>query len=76
MWRADAALREHIQGGPPKESAGLHGAAVAGIIAAMMGDGGVDLPQLGRLGLVRVAGKKPKLTFHAADELNAALTGD
>jgi hypothetical protein len=34
---------------------------------------GITIPQLGRMAVVPVSGSKPKLIFHGARELNAAL---
>jgi hypothetical protein len=34
---------------------------------------GISIPQLGRMAVVAVSGSKPKLIFHGARELNAAL---
>ena len=75
MFRASPALREHITAGEPSVVEGPHAAVVAAIIAGMQQEPGVDVPKLGRFAAVVVAGKKPRLIFHASGDLNDALTG-
>jgi hypothetical protein len=75
MFRASAALRESVSNGRPAEASGAHASVVTAIAAAMQGERGLDVPQLGHFGVVRVAGKKPRLIFHADQELNDSLTG-
>ena len=73
MFRASAELRDHACGGPPPPVSGPHAEVVSVIVKAMQNERGVDVPLLGRMAVVPVPGKKPKLIFHGADELNDAL---
>ena len=73
MFRASTALREYSSGGPPPLVSGPHAEVVSVIIEAMQSERGVDVPLLGRLAVVPVPGKKPKLIFHGAEELNDVL---
>ena len=73
MFRASAELREYACGGPPPLVLGPHVEVVRVIVEAMQSERGVDVPLLGRMAVVPVLGKKPKLIFHGADELNRAL---
>ena len=73
MFRASAELREYTSGGPLPLVSGPHAEAVSAIVEAMQSDRGVDVPLLGRMAVVPVAGKKPKLIFHGAEELNGVL---
>ena len=74
MFRASAELREFASGGPLPRVSGPHAEVVSSLIEAMCSDQGIDVPLLGRMAVVPVAGKKPKLIFHGAKELNDALT--
>ncbi len=73
MFRPSAELRLHANGGPLPEVSGPHAEAVHALIAGMQGPDGVIVPHLGRLAIVPVVGKKPKLIFHGADELNQRI---
>ena len=73
MFRASTELREHASGGPPPTLSGPHAEVVRVIIEAMQRERGVVVPLLGRLAVVAVPGKKPKLIFHGAEELNGVL---
>ncbi|MDA1257083.1 MAG: hypothetical protein O3C10_04470 [Chloroflexi bacterium] len=73
MFRASPELREYAIGGPPSSVSGPHAEVVSVILEAMQSEQGVDVPLLGRLAVVPVAGKKPKLIFHGAQELNDVL---
>jgi len=73
MFRASAELRESATGGPPPLVSGPHTEVMMVIVEAMQSQQGVDVPLLGRMAVVPVTGKKPKLIFHAAKELNDAL---
>ena len=52
---------------------GPHSEAVSIIVQAMQGERGVVVPLLGHMAVVPVPGKKPKLIFHGAEELNRIL---
>ena len=73
MFRASAELREHVVGGPPPSVSGPHAEVVSFIVEAMQSEQGVNVPLLGRMAVVPVPGKKPKLIFHGAEELNDVL---
>ena len=73
MFRASAELREYASGGPPPPVSGPHAEVVSVIIDAMQSEQGVDVPLLGRMAVVPVPGKKPRLIFHGAKELNGVL---
>ena len=73
MFRASAELRAYATGGPPPPVSGPHAEVVSVIVEAMQSEQGVDVPLLGRMAVVPVPGKKPKLIFHGAEELNDAL---
>jgi hypothetical protein len=73
MFRASAELREYANGGPPPPVFGPHAEVVRVIVEAMQSEQGVEVPLLGRMAVVPVPGKKPKLIFHGADELNDVL---
>ena len=73
MFRASAELREYASGGPPPSVSGPHAKVVSAIVEAMQSEQGVDVPLLGRMAVVPVLGKKPKLIFHGAEELNDVL---
>ena len=45
------------------------------IVEAMQIEQGVDVPLLGRMAVVPVVGKKPKLISNGAQELNDVLAG-
>lgn len=74
MFRASTQLRECINGGPPPTVSGPHADAANAIIEAMQNGDGIDVPLLGRMAVVPVPGKKPKLIFHGAEELNDVLS--
>lgn len=74
MFRASAELRAFASGGPPPVLSGPHAEAVGVIVEAMQSEQGVDVPLLGRMAVVPVPGRKPKLIFHGAKELNDVLT--
>jgi nucleoid DNA-binding protein len=73
IFRASAELREYATGGPPPTVSGPHAEVVSVIVEAMQSEQGVDVPLLGRMAVVPVPGKKPKLIFHGAQELNDVL---
>ncbi len=73
MFRASANLRDYASGGPLPTLSGRHAPAVRTIIRGMLRKEGITIPQLGRMAVVRVSGSKPKLIFHGAGKLNAAL---
>jgi hypothetical protein len=62
----------HRAGRTPPVS-GPHAEVVSVIIEAMQSERGVLVPLLGRMAVVPVPGKKPKLIFHGAEELNRVL---
>ena len=73
MFRASTELREYASGGPPPLVAGPHAEVVSVIVEAMQSEQGVNVPLLGRMAVVPVTGRKPKLIFHGAEELNGVL---
>jgi hypothetical protein len=73
IFRASAELRDYASGGPPPTVRGLHAEAVRLITTGVHGEQGIDVSLLGRVAVVPVPGKKPRLIFHAARELNDAL---
>jgi nucleoid DNA-binding protein len=73
MFRASTELREYASGGPPPPVSGPHVEVVSVIVEAMQSEQGIDVPLLGRMAVVPVPGKKPKLIFHGAEELNDVL---
>src|SRR6266404_5074099 len=73
MFRASTELREYASGGPPPPVSGPHAEVVSVIVEAMQCEQGVDVPLLGRMAVVPVTGRKPKLIFHGAEELNDVL---
>src|SRR5712671_6053619 len=73
MFRASAELRAYASGGPLPTLSGHHAPAVRTIVRGMLRKDGITIPQLGRMAVVPVSGSKPKLIFHGARELNAAL---
>jgi len=73
MFRASSELREYAVGGPPPAVSGPHAKVVKHLVEAMLEGDGVDVPDLGRLAVISVPGKKPKLIFHGAESLNARL---
>ena len=75
MFRASAELRDHVANGPPPTVSGPHAGVVRSIIDAMQAEHGVEVPLLGRMAVVPVPGKNPKLVFQGARELNHALSG-
>ena len=73
IFRASAELREYAAGGPPPRVSGPHAGVASTISNAMQFGQGVEVPLLGRMAVVRMPGKKPRLIFHGARELNDAL---
>src|SRR5258706_3127143 len=73
MFRASADLRAYASGGPLPILSGRHAPAVRTIVRGILHKEGITVPQLGRMAVVPVFGSKPKLIFHGARELNAAL---
>ena len=73
MFRASTELREYASGGPPPPVSGPHAEAVSVIIETMQSSQGIDVPLLGHMAVVPVPGRKPKLIFHGAKELNELL---
>src|SRR5258705_13261302 len=73
MFRASAELRAYASGGPLPTLSGRHAPAVQTIVRGMLRKEGITIPLLGRIAVVPVSGSKPKLIFHGARELNAAL---
>src|SRR2546427_7809085 len=73
MFRASAELRAYASGGPLPTLSSRHAPAVRTIVRGMLRKEGITIPQLGRMAVVPVSGSKPKLIFHGARELNAAL---
>ena len=73
MFRASAELRVYASGGPPPPLSGPHAEVVGVIVKAMQSERGVEVPLLGHMAVVPVRGRKPKLIFHGAKELNDVL---
>ena len=73
MFRASGELREYASGGPPPLVSGPHAEVVSVIVKAMQSGHRVEVPLLGRMAVVPVPGKKPRLIFHGAEELNDVL---
>ena len=73
MFRPSAELRDFVSGGEFPIISGPHEDAIRYIIEAMRTEEGVEISHLGRMAVVPVRGKKPKLIFHGAEELNDAL---
>ncbi len=73
MFRASSELRAYATGGPPPLVSGPHAEVVGVIVEAMQSEQGVDVPLLSRMAVLPVPGKKPKLIFHGAEELNGVL---
>jgi hypothetical protein len=73
MFRASTELREYASGGPPPLVSGPHADVVNVIVEAMQCEQGINVPFLGRMAVVPVPGRKPKLIFHGAEELNDVL---
>lgn len=73
IFRASAELREYASGGPPPPLSGPHAEVVSIIVEAIQSEQGVNVPLLGRMAVVPVLGRKPKLIFHGAKELNDVL---
>jgi hypothetical protein len=73
IFRASSDLRGYAAGGPPPSVSGPHAEVVSVIVEAMQSERGVDVPLLGRMAVVPVSGRKPKLIFHGAQELNDVL---
>ncbi len=73
IFRASAELRAYATGGLPPLVSGPHTEVVRVIVEAMQSEQGVDVPLLGRMAVVPVPGKKPKLIFHGCEELNDVL---
>ena len=75
MFRASAELRAYATGGSLPLVSVPHAEVVSFIVEAMQIEQGVDVPLVGRMAVVPVVGKKPKLIFHGAQELNDVLAG-
>ena len=75
MFRASAELRAYAAGGSLPLVSSTTCRTVSFIVEAMQMEQGVDVPLLGRMAVVPVVGKKPKLIFHGAQELNDVLAG-
>ena len=73
MFRASTELRDYALGGSFPTVEGPHTEIVQTIIEAMQCEKGIDIPFLGRMVVVPVPGKNPKLIFHSSDELNNTL---
>ncbi|MGY8815330.1 MAG: hypothetical protein ACKVHQ_11550 [Gammaproteobacteria bacterium] len=73
IFRACQELREFANGGPPPSVSGTHAEIVRVIVEAMQSEQGIDVPLLGRLAVIPILGKNPKLIFHGAQELNDLL---
>lgn len=73
MFRAGTELRAYASGGPPPLVSGPHAEVVSVIVKAMQSERGVVVPLLGRMAVVPVPGRNPKLIFHGAEELNRVL---
>lgn len=76
MFRASSELRAYASGGPKPNLVGPDAKIIGTIIEAMRktDSEGVNIPSLGRMAVVPVSGKQPKLIFHGSDELNDALS--
>ncbi|MDH5325539.1 MAG: hypothetical protein OEZ68_12100 [Gammaproteobacteria bacterium] len=72
MFRACTELRDYAEGGTKPKTEGTHAPIVQIILNAMKTQETVDIPRFGRLAMVK-DGKKTKLIFHGADELNGKL---
>ena len=73
IFRASAELREHASGGRPPDILGPHAWVLKAIVKGMQSKQGITIPLLGRMAVVPMPGKKPKLIFHGAKELNERL---
>ena len=73
MFRASPELRAFSSGDSFPSITGPHVKAITQIVTSMQSKDGVEIPLLGRMAVVPVKGKKPKLIFHGAKELNDAL---
>ena len=73
IFRASTELRAYADGGKPPRVSGSHTDAVRALVEAMLNNQGIDVPLLGRMAVVPVPGKKPRLIFHGAKELNDLL---
>lgn len=73
IFRASVELREYSSGGPRPTASGPHARVIRAIVEAMQSDQGVELPRLGRMAVVPVPGRRPKLIFHGAKEINGRL---
>lgn len=73
MFRASSELREYATGGKKPKISGPHAEIVKIIVDAMQNEEGIYVTNLGRMAVIPVPGKNPKLIFHAADELNGLL---
>lgn len=74
-FRASPALRERLDGGSSGPLPFLDPPSVAALVDAMRAHGGGEVPGLGRLDVVPAKGrKKARLTFRAAEALNARLS--
>ena len=73
MFRASAELRDYSSGGPFPDVSGPHEEIIRIIIDGMQSSEGIEIPSLGRMAVVPVVGKNPKLIFHGDEELNNSL---
>jgi nucleoid DNA-binding protein len=73
MFRPSAELRDFASGGAYPSISGPHEEAVRYIIESMKNEEGVEIPHFGRMAVVPVKGKSPKLIFHGSEELNETL---
>ena len=73
MFRASAELREYATGGSHPLVTGPHIEVVNKVIEAMITGPGVEIPGLGLMAVVQDSGKKQRLIFHGADELNEVI---
>ena len=74
MFRASTELRNYANGGALPEISGPHAEVVVELMKAMQCEEGIEVPKLGRMAVIPVSGKPPKLIFHGSDELNKLLS--
>ena len=73
MFRASTELRDYSMGGSLSAIESPHAEIIHVIIDGMQSEEGINIPNLGRMAVVPVSGKNPKIIFHGADELNSIL---
>lgn len=73
MFRASVELRDFVSGGAQPNLTGPHQELALIIIKAMQNEGDVEIPGLGTLAIVPMQGKRPKITFHGAKQLNSVF---